>query len=37
MTVSELRTRMDQGEFVRWAVYHGRKAQREEMAMKKGR
>lgn len=26
---------MSQGEFVHWMVYHGRKAQREELAAKK--
>lgn len=34
-TVAELRARLDQSEFGEWAVYYGRKAQRDEMAMKK--
>lgn len=33
-TVEELRESMTQDEFVRWMVYHGRKAQRQELAMK---
>lgn len=38
MTVSRLRDEMDNGEFVAWSVYLGRKAQREELAAKtKGR
>jgi len=35
-TVAELRT-MSQAEFTGWAVYYGRKAQREELAMAKRR
>lgn len=31
MTVDELRTRMSNGEFVRWAVYHGRRVQEQEI------
>ncbi len=34
-TVDELRQSMGQDEFVRWAVYHGRKAQRRELAAMK--
>ena len=34
MTVEEMRERMSNEEFVRWSVYYGRKAQREELAMK---
>lgn len=37
MTVEEMRERMSNEEFVRWGVYFGRKAQREELAMKQGR
>lgn len=32
MTVDELRVRLSQEEFVRWVIYHGRKAQRMELA-----
>lgn len=35
MTVGELRDRMSQDEFVRWSVYHGRRAQREELESKR--
>lgn len=31
MTVGELRSRMSADEFLRWAVYFGRKAQRREL------
>jgi hypothetical protein len=31
MTVDRLRTEMSSGEFMRWGVYYGRKAQREEL------
>lgn len=34
MTVEEMRERMSNREFVAWSVYFGRKAQREELAMK---
>jgi hypothetical protein len=34
MTVEEMRERMSNEEFVRWSVYYGRKAQREELAAK---
>lgn len=34
MTVGELRQRMDQGEYVRWAAYYARQAQKEELASK---
>lgn len=34
MTVDRLRAEMTQDEFVRWSVYHGRIAQRRELAMK---
>jgi hypothetical protein len=37
MTVTELEQRMSNAEFVRWMVYHGRRAQDQELAMKKGR
>lgn len=32
MTVGEMRERMSGEEFAHWAVFHGRRAQREEMA-----
>lgn len=32
MTVAELRARMSSEEFLHWAVYFGRKAQRRELA-----
>ena len=32
MTVSEMRQRMSGDEFTGWAIYYGRKAQREQMA-----
>ena len=32
MTVGRLRAEMSQDEFMRWGVYYGRKAQREELA-----
>lgn len=31
MTVAELENTMSNDEFVRWAVYHGRRAQRDEL------
>lgn len=31
MTVARLRAEMGNDEFVRWAVYHGRKAQRAQL------
>lgn len=31
MTVDEMRRRMGQGEYVRWAVYHGRRVQDQEI------
>lgn len=37
MTVSQLRQDMSQREFMEWAVYLGRKAQREEMAQTKAK
>jgi hypothetical protein len=37
MTVEEMRERMSNEEFVRWSVYFGRKAQREELAMKQAK
>ena len=36
MTVAELRDRVSGDEFVRWWVYYGRKAQRQELAIKRG-
>lgn len=32
MTVDRLRTEMSADEFMRWAIYYGRLAQREQMA-----
>jgi hypothetical protein len=37
MTVDEMRERMSNEEFVRWSVYFGRKAQREELEMKRAK
>lgn len=34
MTVGELHDRVGNDEFVRWQVWHGRKAQRQELAAK---
>lgn len=34
MTITALRTGMTQDEFIRWSIYHGRKAQRAELARK---
>jgi hypothetical protein len=36
MTVSELRERMSNDEFVRWSVYYARLAQQRELAAKGG-
>lgn len=33
MTVARLRAEMDHDEFVRWSVYHARRAQRKELAL----
>lgn len=35
MTVARLREEMTNEEFVYWCIYFGRKAQREELALKK--
>lgn len=35
MTVAELRERMTAQEYVEWSVYFGRKAQREQMEMRR--
>jgi hypothetical protein len=35
MTVDRLRAEMSSEEFMRWGVFYGRKAQREELAQKK--
>lgn len=32
MTVDELRAKMTNDEFIKWSVYHGRRAQKQEMA-----
>jgi hypothetical protein len=37
MTVAEMQDRMSGDEFMRWSVYYGRKAQRDELAMSKAR
>lgn len=37
MTVAELRGRMTGEEFVYWAVYHARKAQREELELQRAK
>lgn len=37
MTVGRLRDEMSNDEFMRWSVYYGRKAQREQMASLKRR
>jgi hypothetical protein len=34
MTVREMQERMSNQEYVEWCMYHGRKAQREELASK---
>lgn len=36
MTVADLRTRMPADEFVRWSIYYGRLAQREQLAARRG-
>jgi hypothetical protein len=36
-TVAELRESLSNMEFVQWSVYYARKAQREELASKRGR
>lgn len=36
-TVDELRQALSQQEFMQWGVFYARKAQREELAMAKGR
>ena len=36
MTVAQLRQEMGHDEFVRWGVYHGRKAQEQQLAAKGG-
>lgn len=37
MTVAEMRVRMSALEFIQWGVYHGRKAQRAELELKRAR
>lgn len=37
MTVAYLRDNMSSDEFMRWGVYYGRKAQREELAAAQAR
>lgn len=37
MTVHDLRTRMSAREWMEWAIYYGRNAQREEMATRTGK
>jgi hypothetical protein len=36
MTVDRLRAEMSNTEYMAWVAYHSLRAQREEMAMKKG-
>lgn len=36
LTVARLREEMSADEFVHWHIYYARKAQREELAQKKG-
>lgn len=37
MTVGDLRARMSGDEFTHWAIYYGRRAQREQLArLKRG-
>lgn len=35
MTVDEMRERMSQDEYMRWSIYHGRRAQRAELDKKR--
>jgi hypothetical protein len=35
MTVARLRAEMSNDEYLRWGIYYGRKAQREELAVKR--
>lgn len=37
MTVTEMRERMPQSEFVGWQIYYGRKWQREELALQQAK
>lgn len=37
MTVTRLRQEMPAEEFMRWGIYNARKAQRQELADKRGR
>ena len=37
MTVDQLRRDMSAEEFMRWSVYHGRRAQKQELAMLKAK
>jgi hypothetical protein len=37
MTVARLRAEMPNEEYVRWVVYYGRKAQREQLEAQKAR
>ena len=34
MTVGEMRATMSNDEFIRWTIYHGRRAQENEMRSK---
>lgn len=36
MTVADLRLRMTGDEWIRWTIYYGRKAQRQELAALRG-
>jgi hypothetical protein len=37
MTVGEMQDRISNAEFVEWQVYHARRVQRDEQAMRKAR
>lgn len=37
MTVAEMRERMGNDEFVQWGVFYARKAQRQELELKKAK
>lgn len=37
MTVQDMRDQMSNAEYVAWSVYHGRRAQRQEMEAKRKR
>lgn len=37
MTVARMRGEMSTDEYVRWVIYYGRKAQRQQLAAQRGR